>query len=188
MSNSNCAFTPAYKFLRRQVRWSSTPISLRTFQFVVIHLGFPCGSASKESTCNVGALSSIPGLRRSPGEGKGYPLQYSGLENSTDCIVHGVARVRHNWATFTSLEHSLALPFGGALPFLGTGMKIELFQSCGHCWIFQIWWHIECSTLTATSFRIWKSSAGIPSVPLALSEVMHPKAHLTSHFRMSGSR
>ena len=53
-------------------------------------VGFPCGSAGKESTCNVGHLGSIPGLRRYPGEGKGYPLQYSGLENSMDCIVHGV--------------------------------------------------------------------------------------------------
>ena len=55
-------------------------------------LGFPCGSAGKESTCNVGDLGSIPGLGRSQGERKGYPLQYSGLENSTDCIVHGVAK------------------------------------------------------------------------------------------------
>ena len=47
--------------------------------------GFPCGSASKESACNVGDLGSIPGLGRSPGEGKGYPLQYTGLENSMDC-------------------------------------------------------------------------------------------------------
>ena len=53
---------------------------------------FPCGSAGKESTCNVGDLGSIPGLGRSPGEGKGYPLQYSGLENSMDCIVHGVTK------------------------------------------------------------------------------------------------
>ena len=55
-------------------------------------LGFPCGSAGKESSCNVGDLGSIPGLRRSPGEGKGYPLQYSGPENSMNCIVHGVAK------------------------------------------------------------------------------------------------
>ena len=47
-------------------------------------LGFPCGSAGKESACNVGELGSIPGLGRSPGERKGYPLQYSGLENSMD--------------------------------------------------------------------------------------------------------
>ena len=52
-------------------------------------MGFPDGSAGKESACNVGDLGSIPGLGR---EGKGYPLQYSGLENSMDCIVHGVAK------------------------------------------------------------------------------------------------
>ena len=56
------------------------------------NLGFPGGSAGKESTCHVGDLGLIPGLERSPGEGKGYPLQYSGLENSVDCIVHGVAK------------------------------------------------------------------------------------------------
>ena len=55
-------------------------------------LSFPCGSAGKESACNAGDLGSNPGLGRSPGEGKGYPLQYSGLENSTDCIVHGVTK------------------------------------------------------------------------------------------------
>ena len=54
--------------------------------------GFSYGSAGKESTCNAGDLALIPGLGRSPGEGKGYPLQYSGLENSMDCIVHGVAK------------------------------------------------------------------------------------------------
>ena len=54
--------------------------------------GFPCGSAGKESTRSVGDLGLIPGLARSPGEGKGYPLQYSGLEKSMDCIVHGVAK------------------------------------------------------------------------------------------------
>ena len=48
-------------------------------------MGFPCGSAGKEPTCNAQDLGSIPGLRRSPGEGKGYPLQYCGLENSMDC-------------------------------------------------------------------------------------------------------
>ena len=53
---------------------------------------FPCGSAGKESACNAGDLGSIPGLGRSPGEGNGYPLQYSGLENSMDCIVHGVTK------------------------------------------------------------------------------------------------
>ena len=67
-------------------------------------------------------------------------------------------------------------------------MKTDLFQFCGHCWVFQIWWHIECSTFTASSLRIWNSSTGIPSPPLALFIVMLSKAHLTSHSRMSGSR
>ena len=62
-------------------------------------------------------------------------------------------------------------------------MKNDLFQSCAHCWVFQICWYIECSTFTASSFRIWNSST-----PLALFVVMLSKAHLTSHSRMSGSR
>ena len=57
-----------------------------------------------------------------------------------------------------------------------------------HCWVFQICWPIEFSTLTASSFRIWNSLTGIPSPPLALFVVMLPKTHLTSHSRMSGSR
>ena len=79
-------------------------------------------------------------------------------------------------------EHSLALPF------FGIGMKTDLFQSCGHCWVFQICWHSECSTFTASSFRIWNSLTGTPSPPLALLVVMLPKAHLTSHSRMSDSK
>ena len=85
-------------------------------------------------------------------------------------------------AIVQQFEHSLALPF------FGIGMKTDFFQSCGHCWVFQICWRIECSTFTASSFRIWNSSIGIPSPPLALFVVMLPKAHLTSHSRMSGSR
>ena len=81
-----------------------------------------------------------------------------------------------------SFDHSLALSF------FGIRMKMDLFQSCGHCWVFQICWHIECSTFTASSSKIWNSSTGIPSPPLALFIVMLSKVHLTSHSRMSGSR
>ena len=70
----------------RKIRWRRD--SLPTLVF----LGFPCSSAGKESACNVGGLGLIPGLGRSTGEGKGYPLQYSGLENSMDCIVLGVEK------------------------------------------------------------------------------------------------
>ena len=68
-----------------------------------VFLGFSCGSAGRESTCNVGDLSLIHGLRRSPGEGKGYPLQYSGLENSMDYTVHGVVKSRTRLSDFHSL-------------------------------------------------------------------------------------
>ena len=74
------------------------------------------------------------------------------------------------------------------IAFLWDWKKTELFQSCGHCWVFQICWHIECSTFTASSFSIWNSSTGIPSPPLAVFVMMLLKAHLTSHSRMSGSR
>ena len=62
------------------------------YNVLLSFLGFTCGSAGKESDCNAGDLGSIPGLGRSPGEKKSYPLQYSGQENFMDCIVHGVAK------------------------------------------------------------------------------------------------
>ena len=89
------------------------------------------------------------------GEGNGNPLQYSCLENSDRIlvwrwawwtIVHEVTRVVHDWVTNS---------------FVGIGMKTDLFQSCCRCWVFQICWHIECSSFTASSFRIWNSLAGI---------------------------
>ena len=70
----------------RKIRWRRDRLPTPEF------LGFLCGSAGKESACNAGDLASIPGLGRSPGDGKGYPRQYSGLENSMDCIVHGVTK------------------------------------------------------------------------------------------------
>ena len=85
-------------------------------------------------------------------------------------------------AVMQSFKHSLALSF------FGIGMKTDLFQSRGHCWVFQICRHIECSTFTASSFQIWNSPTGMSSPPLALFIVMLPKAHLTLRSRMSGSR
>jgi len=70
----------------RKIHWRRDRLSTLVF------LNFPGGSAGKESACNAGDLGSILGSGRSPGEGNGYPLQYSGLENSMDCIVHGVAK------------------------------------------------------------------------------------------------
>ena len=66
---------------------------------------FPGGSAGKESTYNARDLGLIPGLGRYPGEGKGYPLQYFGLENSMDCIVRGVPKSQTQLSNFHSLTH-----------------------------------------------------------------------------------
>ena len=67
----------------------------------------PCGLACKESACNARDLGSIPGLGSSPGEGKDYPLQYSGLENSMDSIVHGVAKSWTQLSNFHFISDSL---------------------------------------------------------------------------------
>ena len=72
--------------------------------------------------------------------------------------------------------------------FLWDWMKPDLFWSCGHCWVFQICWHIECSTFTASSFRIWNSSNGIPSPTSVLFIVRLPKVYLSSYLKMSDSR
>ena len=62
--------------------------------------GLPDSSVGKESACNAEDLGLIPGLERSPGERKGYPLQYSGLEDSMDCIAHGVAKSQTQLSDF----------------------------------------------------------------------------------------
>ena len=87
--------------LKLQIQFLPTfKIFICRFFFLSISLSL-CGSAGKESTCNVGDLGSIPGLGRSSGEGKGCPLQYSGLENSMDYIVvHGVAKSRTRLGDF----------------------------------------------------------------------------------------
>ena len=69
--------------------------------------GFPDNSVIKESACNAGDPRLIPGLGTSPGEGKGYPLQYSGLENSMDCIVHGVAKSQTRLSDFHCVHFTL---------------------------------------------------------------------------------
>ena len=98
-----------------------------------VFLGFPGGSAGKESTCNVGALGSIPGLGRSPEEGEGYPPQYSGLENSADCIVHGVAK---SWTRLSDFHFHF--PWGRVLK-LWQLMSWLVWSSCS--WLLP---HVGC--------------------------------------------
>ena len=106
-----------------------------------VFLVFPCGSASKKSAFNEEDLGSIPGLGRSPGEWKGYPLQYSGLENSTDCIVYGVTKSQTGLSDFHFSLHSpfilsrteywsgLSFPSPGDLPNPGIKPRSPILQS-----------------------------------------------------------
>ena len=75
-----------------------------------VFLNFPCGPAGKESACKVEDLGSIPGLGRSPGEGKGYPLQYSGLENPIYCTAQGVTK-NQTWLSYFHFKQSAAAKY-----------------------------------------------------------------------------
>ena len=85
---------PRFNYWVGKIRWKRDRLPTPALQ------GFLCGSAGKEPACNVGDLDLIPGLGRSPKERKGYPLRYSGLENSKDSIVHGVANIRTRLSDF----------------------------------------------------------------------------------------
>ena len=88
--------------------------------------GSPGGSVGKESTCSVGNLGSFPGLGRSPGEAKSYPLQYSGQENCMDCTVHGVTKSQSSLSVFHSpTSYSLI-----SVPLLGFSCSLR----CNSCW------------------------------------------------------
>ena len=101
----------------------------------------------------------------------------------------GLQRVRHDWVTSLSFFLSLLawemsavvwwLAHSLILPFLGIGMRIDLFQSYGHSWVFQICWQTECNILMASCFRVLNSSPRIPSHPRALLTAVLPKAHIT---------
>ena len=106
-----------------------------------------------------------------------HELLKPGLENFEHCLTN----------VWDDCNCVVVWAFFG-IAFLWDWNENWLLQSCGHCWVFQICWHIECSTFTASSFSIWNSSTGIPSPPLALFIVMLSKAQLTLHSRMSGSR
>ena len=98
-------------------------------------LGFPGGSAAKGSACNAGDLGSVPGLERSPGEGKDYLLQYSGLENFMNCIVKVLQRVRHNQATFTLENYAFLCRYRISLTDKKLFMKIFMkHNQCYDCW------------------------------------------------------
>ena len=128
----------------RKIRWRRDGLTHSSVY------SLPCGSAGKESTCNVEGLGSIPGLGRSPGEGKGYPLQYSGLENSLDCLVHGAAKSQT--PTFTSLHFMLILYF--IKWFLSGGKNIWKPLKC-KAWGLPWWLGAKVPTWECRGTCIW---------------------------------
>ena len=96
----------------------------------------------------------------------------SGHRTGKVLLKPGLENFEHSFASAWDECNCVVIWTFFGLPFFGIGMKTDLFQSCGHCWVFQIRWHIECSTFTASSFRICNRSTEIPSPPLALLIVM----------------
>ena len=144
----------------RQVYWNGLPLLSLVFlnnQCETFHM--LCGSVGKESTCNVGDQGLIPGLGRSPGEGKGYPLQYSGLENSTDrgawqATVHGVTKRQ---TQLSSVHFSCVLAVKPQIAFLSflfgvTASLLTYWLKCSHVFIYHFFpkflsWQYSLKTL-----------------------------------------
>ena len=143
---------PAYRFLRRQERWYS--FLFKNFpQFVLIHtvksftvvseteidvfLQFPCFFYDPTDVGNLISGSSLPFLNQAWTSGSSWFMYCWSLAWRILTITLLACEMS---AIVWYLEQSLVLPF------FGIGMKIDLFESCGHCWVFQICWHIECST------------------------------------------
>ena len=162
---------PAHRFLRSQVRWSSIPISLRMVKVCCDpHSQRLWHSQWNRSICFSGALLlflSSMDVVNSISHAFAFlnPARASGSSCFTYCwiltwrILSIILLACEMSAIVWLYEHSLALPF------FGFEKKTDLFQSCGHCWVFQIWWPIEYSTFTAWSFRIWNCLTKIPSPP-----------------------
>ena len=183
---------PAYRFPRRQVRWSGILISLRISHSLLWSIHSRCLVSEAE----IDAFMEFPCFLHDPANVANWLSGSSAFSkhslNIWKFLIHVLLKpslkdFEHN-LTSTWNEHNCVVVwtlFG--IIFLWDWNE-NLFQFCGHCWVFQICWHTECSTLTASSYKIWNSLTGTLSPPLALLVVMLPKDHLTSHSRTSGSK
>ena len=150
---------PAYRFLRRQIRWSGTPKMKNFPPFVVIHTVKGSGVVNKAEVDDFLELYCFF-----------YdPLDFGNLISGSSAFsksilniwkftVHvllktGLENFEHFFANvWDECNCVVVWTFFGIVFWVG--MKTDIFQSCGHCWAFQVCWHIECSTFTASSFRI----------------------------------
>ena len=194
MSVSNCCFLTCIQISQEagKVVWCS-----HLFQnfphFVMIHTVKGIGIVNKaevdvflELYCFFDDPTDVGNLISSPSA-----FSKSSL-NFWKFMVHillkpGLENLEHYFASVWDECNCAVLWTFFGITFLWDWNETDLFQSCSHCWVFQICWRIECSTFTPSSFRIWNSSAGIPP-PLALFIVMLPMVYLTLHSSMSGSR
>ena len=149
-------YLPTYRFLKKKVRHSGISFSLRIFQFVVIHTvkGFSVVNEAEvflEFLCFLYDPMNIIWSFLNPAciSGSSWFMYYGSLSWQ---ILSIALLVRKMSTIVRWFEHFLALPL------YGIGMKTDLFHSCDHCWVFQICWQTECSTLIASSFRILNSS------------------------------
>ena len=173
--------------------WSGIPISFRIFHSLLsTQLRFGVVSKAEvavflESSFFFYDPTGVGNLTSSSS-----PFSKSSL-NIWNFLVHvllkpGLENFEHCFASiWDECDCGVVWTFFG-IAFLWNWNENWPFPSCGHGWVFQMCWHIECSTLTASSFRTWNSSAGIPSPPLALFVVMLPKAHMTSDSKIFGCR
>ena len=195
MSSSNCCFLTCIQVsqMAGQVVWYFH--LLKNFpQFILIHTGKAFGIVNKaelnvflelfwffKDPTDVGNLIS------------GSSAFFKTSLNIWKLTVHillkpGLENLEHYFTrVWDECNCAVVWAFFG-IAFLWDWNENLPFQSCGQCWVFQICWHMACSHFTSSSSRIWKSSTGIPSPPLALLIVMHSKDRLTSHSRMSDSR
>ena len=175
MSSSNCCFLTCTQISQEagQVAWYS--YLLKNFpQFVVIPTVNGFGIVNKAEIYVFMELSWFFDDPTDVGNFISVPLPFlnpawtSGSSQFTKCwsMAWRILSITLLACEMSTIVWKFEQPL--ALPFFGIGMKTELFWFCGHCWLFQICWHIECSTFTASSFRIWNSSPEIPSPPLAL--------------------
>ena len=170
MSSSNCCFLTCIQISQEtgQVVW---PISFRIFQFVVIHTVKGFGIVSKTE---VDVFLELSSFFYNPTDVGSLISGSSAFSKSSlniwKFMVHKLLKpsLKNFECYLTSRWNDCNCAviwtfFGIAL--LWDWNKTVLFQSCGHCWVFHVIWHTECSTFIASSFRIWNSSPGIPSPP-----------------------
>ena len=194
MSSSNCCFLTCIQISQEagQVVWYSSlfknfPVCCdpHSQAFSVVNKAkvdffFFSGTLLFDDPADIGNLSLVP-------------LRF--LNPAWTFFVHvllkpGLENFEHYFAgIWDKCNCALVWTFFG-IAFLWDWNETDLFQSCGHCWDFQICWHIcwHIAKFAGTSSRIWNTSTGIPSPPLALFVVMLHKAHLTLHYGMSGSK